>query len=237
MCEFSKEDEQTGNLIAIEECKHKFCKDCLSNYITFKTSDAACLYHTVTLMTKEGESILKVEVLNTYGVACPALGCSHVLLINELKPIASAHALDQFFRFSKVHQENLQDQKENKGEKDIPMKCPKCGHNGVKKIKRGRLQCTKCYCPFCPKCGQKHASSMTCKEFQEQNPLLSIKGIIKCPKCQSYTTKEDGCQFLTCRCHQSFCNLCGCPLNQSKHYSHFLGAPFGDKCLGSRDGV
>jgi len=40
---------------------------------------------------------------------------------------------------------------------------------------------------------------------------------------------------MTCQCGQNFCNICGCFLDHSKHFSHFKGAPFGNECLGERD--
>jgi hypothetical protein len=41
----------------------------------------------------------------------------------------------------------------------------------------------------------------------------------------------DGCKYLYCRCKGHFCAPCGVKLTESEHFTHFLNAPYGDKCL------
>jgi len=234
ICLTDYSDEPTS-IVSIEECEHKFCKDCLSNYITFKTGDISCLYHTVVLCTQERENIFKIEQLKTYGVPCPGHNCRHVMRINELTALGTNDALQQFDRFSKIHKDNLDQLIKQENPKADPV-CPRCASSKIKKNRTKRLQCLQCGCPFCT-CGYAHAPSAACGTFSS-NPLLwNIKGLARCPKCLIFTEKIDGCNFMSCRCSQNFCNLCSCPLDQDKHFTHFFNAPFENKCKGYKDGI
>eukprot|EP00027_Filamoeba_sp_ATCC50430_P001741 CAMPEP_0168556834 /NCGR_PEP_ID=MMETSP0413-20121227/9095_1 /TAXON_ID=136452 /ORGANISM="Filamoeba nolandi, Strain NC-AS-23-1" /LENGTH=247 /DNA_ID=CAMNT_0008587809 /DNA_START=85 /DNA_END=829 /DNA_ORIENTATION=- len=95
------------DLVPLKECSHRFCFECLQSYIHFKTSDINCLYHTVTICTREKDNVFSLEVLKTYGVPCPAQGCRHVMLIDELSPVANEKSMEQFHKFSEIHKDNL----------------------------------------------------------------------------------------------------------------------------------
>ena len=94
-------DDESENLIAIKDCHHKFCKECLCNYINFKTGDAAGLYHEVRLLTYEKKNVIKLDILKTYGIPCPSMKCKHVMLLKELEPLSTEAALSQYvpYRF------------------------------------------------------------------------------------------------------------------------------------------
>jgi hypothetical protein len=47
-------------------------------------------------------------VVKTYGIPCPSLGCKHVMMLEELEPVASEGAIEQFHKFTQVHKENLE---------------------------------------------------------------------------------------------------------------------------------
>jgi hypothetical protein len=204
----------------------------------------------VTLVKKEkGGLALSVEVLKTYGVPCPAMGCKHVMLINELLPVATEQAIEQFKRFSAVHEENLKRIEELRKEKEKKQEfiCVGCQHVNIvtRKGHRGRMRCTRCQRPFCSSCGLLHTTIISCDDFMkklgaqmaDQRLLMKQFGLARCPKCTMMAEKVSGCNYMFCRCGQNFCFLCSAPLNESKHFSHFHGAPFDNKCLGPRDGV
>eukprot|EP01114_Cavostelium_apophysatum_P007258 TRINITY_DN1922_c0_g1_i1.p1 TRINITY_DN1922_c0_g1~~TRINITY_DN1922_c0_g1_i1.p1 ORF type:complete len:331 (-),score=60.87 TRINITY_DN1922_c0_g1_i1:518-1510(-) len=231
-------DDDLSDLVSVNECEHKFCRGCLSDYIGFKTADIHCLYHQVTLLSIKN-SVMKVEDLKTYGVPCPAQGCRHVMMVNELKPLATPAAIEQFDRFSKIHKDNLEileEQRRNAPAEPKPQ-CARCLCDKLKPGKRRRLICTKCGYPCCARCFNRHPVDMACSSFK-QNGLANIwkvPGIHRCPKCSIPIQKNEGCNFMTCRCGQYWCNLCGCALDQDKHSSHFHNNPFGDKCRGKSD--
>lgn len=172
------------------------------------------------------------------------------MLINELLPISSEVAIDQFKRFSKVHEENLRRIEVLREEmaKKTEHKCPFCAHvNEAKVGHRGRMQCTKCRKPFCGRCGNRHSTIITCEEWINQiGKLLDIQnkeslaliqqlGLRRCPNCTHLTEKVDGCNFMYCRCGQNFCQICSCALDSSKHWTHFNGAPYDGNCKGPSD--
>lgn len=153
----------------------------------------------------------------------------------------------RFHRFSKIHQDNMQrmlemhKQKEEE-EKAKKFACPHCGCKELRTGARKRLHCTKCRTPFCATCGKKHRPSMSCTEWEKiskrdlDHETLKKFGLIRCPNCFTPTQKIDGCNYVTCRCTQPFCWLCGCALDNTQHFNHFVdNAPFGNACKGHSD--
>jgi len=236
ICMTDYSDDPTS-IVSISDCSHKFCKDCLSNYITFKTGDISCIYHTVILLKQESGTTINIEILKTYGIPCPGHNCRHVMQINELTPLGTNDALQQFARFIQLHQNNLQLQKELKIQKPVFNSCPLCHSKNIKKIKMNRLHCLKCGCCFCDSCGKNHPRTVTCKEYLDyqkfkKTNLFEIPGLIRCPKCYIFTEKNGGCNFMTCKCGQFFCNICAGALTKDDHFVHFFNAPFENKCKG-----
>lgn len=205
----------------------------------------------ITWITQEKSFILKIEVFKSYGVPCPAMGCHHVMLINELKNVSIGSALDQFQRFSKVHEENLLRIEELRflGKPKVVFACPGCGKDTevIKVQGRGRARCSHCRCPFCAKCGIILPTFANCAAWTKSYHRLLGKfnrlsmqyiekmGYKNCPRCRFYAEKMSGCNFIYCRCGANFCNLCGCRLDQANHSTHFFGAPYGNKCKGKGD--
>eukprot|EP01117_Protostelium_nocturnum_P008760 TRINITY_DN3140_c0_g1_i2.p1 TRINITY_DN3140_c0_g1~~TRINITY_DN3140_c0_g1_i2.p1 ORF type:complete len:321 (-),score=128.09 TRINITY_DN3140_c0_g1_i2:761-1723(-) len=132
-CSICLEDlEETSVPISVQGCNHVFCKECLANYIAFKTQDASNLFHQVTFVTREGKLRTRLEVVGSYGIPCPARHCRHVMLINELVPVVNPQTVDQFLRFSAIHQRQaleIQEGREGDGEEEI---IPIHNNNGSK---------------------------------------------------------------------------------------------------------
>jgi hypothetical protein len=72
---------------------------------------------------------------------------------------------------------------------------------------------TNCYLGRCPGCCQWHQADMSCPESKWK----------KCPKCQTPTWKDGGCNHITCPCGCHWCYLCmtGFKLG-SEVYSHMF---------------
>jgi len=247
-CSICMETEE--ELIRIKSCLHTFCKACLTNYISFKTSDASCIYHHVTLIRKMKAGIsMHIEDVKVYGVLCPSLGCKHVMMVDELIPLATSQAVDQFQRFSTVHAENLARIEELRKEQSKKREhiCTSCGTLNIitKKGHRGKVKCKNCSKPFCSTCGHNHSIGVSCtawieaigKGLVEAMELMRKFGLARCPRCSMFAEKISGCNFLTCRCNQNFCFLCSAALDQTKHFTHFHNAPYGTTCLGLKDSL
>jgi len=241
-------EDQPEDLVTINQCKHKFCKDCLANYISFKCNDAKALAHDLKFVTREKSFILTIQKTTAYGIPCPSTKCKHVMLAEEIIPLATPLALENFKKFSELHKENiplieaqrreLERRLEREAEEKIRI-CPRwgCGSEVFIATKyAGRLKCAACKVPVCKKCFRNHAPSITCVDFSNGVfPHRKINGLVQCPKCVAYIERIDGCNYMTCSCSQGFCYLCGTPIDMSKHFTHFLGDPFGNVCKGPRD--
>jgi len=245
--------DEPDELVTISECKHKFCKECLSNYIGFKTDDVNSLFHHVTavmqqleddedsyMCSKKRNKILRIDDYDTYGVTCPGRKCKHVMLPSELSAFASPSALEHFDRFSRIHRANLNEierQKEQEQEllraKENAARCPRCFSRKLMKFKFQRLRCAECFTPMCSECYQTHARAFSCTMWKAEMFDAQTKGYVRCPWCLAPTEKIDGCNFMTCSCGGYFCNLCGIKLDQTLHFTHYGPAgPFGASCLG-----
>jgi len=246
ICIICYDDIPSTELVTLKDCEHPFCKSCISEYCNFKSGDLGCCYHKVVLVTPEKKGIFNVDILNTYGVRCPSLNCQHVMLPEEFSLFTNPTSVERFQRFTVLHAEGLERIAQQQRQQQLldaqavkTFGCPRCESKLVIKIRRGRLKCTKCFAPFCAACGKDHRRSLTCEEFErlieEGKKKCLDKSVVDCPNCFIPTTRYDGCNYMICRCSQNFCNLCGCPLDQSKHFTHFKGKPFDGECLGKKD--
>lgn len=102
--------------------------------------------------------------------------------------------------------------------------------------------CTDCKAGICVPCKNGAHPGMTCDDYMSQYAEFKIDEMLlsrnwkRCPKCGAACMREDGCNYVicqspVCRGTQPFCNLCGKPLVQKQHFSHFLAqGPFGNIC-------
>jgi hypothetical protein len=69
------------------------------------------------------------------------------------------------------------------------------------KTKRKPTHCRvlSCFLARCPKCCQWHRADMMCEKSELQ----------QCPKCQTPTWKDGGCNHISCPCGCHWCYLCG----------------------------
>jgi len=251
--------DETDCLITIQECHHKFCKECIQNYVEFKTSDIASIYHEVTLVTYENRYKIRVDETTMFGVPCPALKCKHIMDIKEFKPVASSTILERFERLLRVHTDNQEriktelskrEQRKQEEERNKP-KCRNCFGTVFIRTRKGGHACAACKKPSCPICYMKHPKSISCDklpEFEERKaaterrrqmkkykPIRFSEKIVECPKCTYRITRVEGCNFMTCICGQYLCYLCGCSLIKAMHFSHFVDGVCGRICKGPGD--
>lgn len=128
-------------------------------------------------------------------------------------------------------------------------RCGNCGAVDHFRLTRRvkRTQCCKCLAIVCPLCLEKRHPGFKCGELPRSGNraprLVDGLEVQDCPRCTSINWRMDGCKYMTCRCGQPYCHLCGCALSSDQHFSHFRRErggqqgddPFGDKCLGWKD--
>uniref|UniRef100_A0A8R7PLB9 RBR-type E3 ubiquitin transferase n=2 Tax=Triticum urartu TaxID=4572 RepID=A0A8R7PLB9_TRIUA len=91
-------------------------------------------------------------------------------------------------------------------------------------------ECPHCHRLFCVRCAVPWHGGITCNEFQklgldERGPedillrrLVGREGWQRCPKCQMYVEKSEGCNYIKCRCGYSFCYRCASKLSALNHF-------------------
>jgi len=131
--------DEIEDLVMMKDCEHKFCKGCLADYCNFKMGDAGQLYHDkVALFTLEKQGIFLLDILQTYGVKCPGLGCFHVMLPEEFSSFTNSSSMERFHRFSQLHAEALEKLKQDKQVPKKELVCPRCASTKLKKRSKGK---------------------------------------------------------------------------------------------------
>ncbi|PRP83830.1 IBR domain containing protein [Planoprotostelium fungivorum] len=208
----------------VEGCNHVFCRTCLANYIDFKSKDAQRLYHRITLITRESPQVVRVEDINAYGISCPASDCTHVMLINELVPVAEMSSIQRFLNVSRNHTEDLERIKNLTPINEEKPRCF-CGSQDIYTIRYGRLRCARCHAVLCPQCMERHPRWRECGWVRPtKGPKFEVfnysQRVIQCPRCQMAVEKNEGCNHMTCRCGAHFCWNCGEEQELSTVYQH-----------------
>ncbi|PRP80886.1 helicase domain-containing protein [Planoprotostelium fungivorum] len=210
------------DLITIKGCSHVFCQECLSSYIAFKSRDVACIYHRVTLLNREAEKTIRIENVNAYGIPCAAMGCTHVMLINELVPVADMDTIQRFIDMSKIHRANEAVIAENRAnaapEPAQDRHCLDCRSTDLRVLRSGRLACLACRAVMCSDCLQRHPKWRACTvpaSIGEEEIHL-----VRCPSCRMPVQKNGGCDHMHCRCGAHFCWLCGREQDPGSVYRH-----------------
>ena len=91
-------------------------------------------------------------------------------------------------------------------------------------------ECPHCHRLFCARCAVPWHDGLGCEEFQKLGPdergredlllrrLVGKEGWQRCPECQMFVEKSEGCNYIKCRCGYSFCYRCASELSAQNHY-------------------
>ncbi|XP_059644424.1 E3 ubiquitin-protein ligase RSL1-like [Cornus florida] len=197
-CEICLEQKESDDMFRNRTCQHSFCSDCTSKHIA-----------------------AKIEENNRF-VMCPGLYCQAVLELNDCMAIIGREVAE---RWNEMLCESMILAEERFycpfrdcsallvndgfGEAIRESECPVCR----------RLFCAQCYIPWHP--------GVECEEYQRLNEdergredlmvreLAREKKWMKCPHCNYYVEKTDGCLHMTCRCGFQFCYACGANWTQN----------------------
>ena len=202
-------------------CDHRFCRECLIQGWT--------------------ENINHGYVTPAH-LKCPADKCETPVTIFELRYNLPEKIYQKYINFSN---ENFQTKPDSK---EVLIKCPNKKCRIPYFIFRGAsyFTCEVCKTKYCADCyGEwENHQGISCEEYQERNQspeeydlikIMQAAGAMKCPHCHIYGAKPDGCNFAYCgsaACQKKkyFCYLCGSPLTEADHYSHFNNQPYGNSC-------
>jgi len=81
--------------------------------------------------------------------------------------------------------------------------CPTADCDGVINSAKGRLHCPKCKVVFCRECELPRHQGPCDVNFQHK-----FKNWKRCPTCQVFIERTEGCNHMTCRCGHNFCYVC-----------------------------
>ncbi|KAG5645784.1 hypothetical protein DXG03_005321 [Asterophora parasitica] len=108
---------------------------------------------------------------------------------------------------------------------------------------RTMLKCPSCFAEVCSSCHEEAHEGMTCEErrerkAQEENQLndnwAEMHGVKRCPSCQVYIEKTEGCNHMSCRCGAHICWICMQVFPAGQIYEH-LGLVHGGAFDGDRE--
>ncbi|KNE59401.1 hypothetical protein AMAG_03684 [Allomyces macrogynus ATCC 38327] len=107
--------------------------------------------------------------------------------------------------------------------------CPFCDYGAIVGEEFGIVfKCENCFEESCIKCRRKSHIPNTCEEAAKDDKLnaqhlieekLTEALIRECPKCKTKTTKENGCNKMTCRCGALFCYCCRALIQDYTHFA------------------
>ena len=164
-------------------CNHKFCSDCWIDYLKEKINNGKV--YKIKCMNHECKQILDEKFIR--GI----IGSEQELLKKYEKFLNTKKLLDS-----------------DKKIKFCPY--PDCDGYAEKKMFKKYVKCNYGH-EFCFVCGQKphgwkSCSAMIDKGFEEWKGHTLVK---RCPYCQFWTEKQDGCNHMTCpQCSFQWCWVC-----------------------------
>nr|XP_007135375.1 hypothetical protein PHAVU_010G124200g [Phaseolus vulgaris]ESW07369.1 hypothetical protein PHAVU_010G124200g [Phaseolus vulgaris] len=183
-----------------QNCSHLYCEDCSGKHVAAKVQE------------------------NVLTVKCPEPKCKGVIESQNCRSIIPKEVLDRW-------EDALCENVVNASQKFY---CPfkDCSammicDSGDSEKAVTTSECPHCNRLFCAQCKVPWHSGANCKEFQihldgerEDQRVMELaksKRWKRCPKCNFYVEKINGCTHISCRCGNEFCYACGMAWS-NKHY-------------------
>ncbi|CAL5385628.1 unnamed protein product [Camellia sinensis] len=186
-CRICLENKQTIQMYRNQICSHSFCHDCTSKHIAAKIQE------------------------NIKTVLCPGEDCKAALDFDACRKIIPKEVIvqwDEFLCKSMIPKSQI-------------IYCPFRDCSAMLVNDSGEIieeiNCPACKRSICARCRVPWHVEFTCKEFMrlggkkrgKENMLVEElakkKSWRKCPECEIYVEKTEGCSHITCRCGHEFC--------------------------------
>ncbi|CAN6448718.1 unnamed protein product [Victoria cruziana] len=173
-------------------CDHLFCSDCVVMHVTTKLGD------------------------NLWRIPCMEARCTSEFELESCLSILTPEVVD---RWAALLSESLI----QNGDK---IYCPfqDCSalmwNDSERKESIKDVECPHCHRLFCAQCKVGWHAGINCREYQRTMSWEKCEDAMmmemakerkwqRCPRCQFYVERSDGCQQMTCRCGFRFCYNCG----------------------------
>lgn len=206
-------------------CDHRFCKSCISGYLTEKIKNFEVTEKD--LVCPQCDKPIAGEYMET--------GNSNQEVIGNYELIKACVSEELFEKYVHVTIKAYKSE-----EDDLIMKwCFNCEFGCLIHINDKEFFCPNCNAKYCPRCNQKHLIRGACNNQDFYLDKL-MKDMSKCPNCNELVSKVSGCNFLQCcwpTCKDvNFCAICWKRLKviymqKEQHFSHYRRTgPFGITC-------
>ncbi|OMO91949.1 Zinc finger, C6HC-type [Corchorus capsularis] len=191
ICKIYVERKESDQMFTIQSCFQSYCFDCIGKHV----------------VTRVEENITIIK--------CPGVNCKAVLELDVCRAVLPQVVIDrwedalcqEFIDASQKFYCPFRDcsatlLKDDGGKVMMESECPFCH----------RLFCAQCSVPWHP--------GINCEDFQRLNEdergredlmvreLAKEKNWARCPKCNFYVERTEGCPHIICRCHYEFCYGC-----------------------------
>jgi len=191
-CLICDEEYTIDNIYLLDNCNHRYCRDCLEQMLKTKINDG------------------KVQ-----DVRCPDPRCNVQIDYNQIRQIIRDNDI-----FAKYEQFNLKRALESMPDlRWCPR--PGCQNAMIGSPDMPMMICSNetCRFSFCFVCKEEWHADISCEKYQEwkleNNEAEAryadwVRQFAKaCPKCTSPIEKNGGCNHMTCmKCKHQFCWLC-----------------------------
>ncbi|KAL1554075.1 RBR-type E3 ubiquitin transferase [Salvia divinorum] len=198
LCEICAEKKDGDSMFPLPGCTHRFCNDCISRHISIKVTKRAIVDAAAAL-------------------ACPGAGCGGALGAAACRAVVPAGVVAAW-------DEVLCEAAIAVGER---VYCPYKNCSALLVDDGGGGVITEAECPFCRRlfCARCNVApwhaGVDCEGFSKLgkdereggdmmvHDLAKTKKWRRCPGCNFYVEKNEGCLHIICRCRYEFCYACG----------------------------
>lgn len=155
---------------------------------------------------------------NKIPIICPIIDCKQEININSVSDLLDKEYMARYdlFSFKLAVHKNAQ--------RFLHCPTPDCEYVFCveKKDKKEYFECPSCSIEYCLNCESVWHEQMSCDQYQSTygkgtydfedqaaiNHALS-NNMKRCPTCQFWVYRIEGCNFMICRCGCNFCYDCG----------------------------
>ncbi|KAJ8755359.1 hypothetical protein K2173_019157 [Erythroxylum novogranatense] len=190
-CEICAERKEKDQMFRTNNCDHSFCSDCITKHVA----------------TKIEETVLTVR--------CLEFNCDGVLEIDTCRGVLPKEVVDSWEKA--LCEEAIREW--------AKVYCPFRDCSAMLIVDDDEViresECPYCHRLFCVQCNVPWHAGLECEAVQRLNTgdregedlmvvqLARKRKWSRCPNCDFYVERTEGCPHITCRCNFEFCYGCG----------------------------
>ncbi|PKK62659.1 hypothetical protein RhiirC2_870083 [Rhizophagus irregularis] len=192
------------------------CTICLETKLNYHRITSKCIHEVVVCLEcinryidtniDKFETIIQFDQNAKIKITCPVPMCNKLMERDDIKKIATKEIYERydFLTFKLAIQKNPR----------FRWCQASCGSGQIHIGEDPIFMCKGCDKNSCYTHGILWHENQTCEKYDEINKPLEIASerylskSTRCPKCNLYIDKTDGCDHMTCKCSHQFCMSC-----------------------------